>query len=176
MEGFIHDWGYVALFLYSFGGGMLGLAVAAIFAFTGELNIYYVLIVAGVSNFAGDQFLFSIARNNKDYAKKMMQKHKRKIALAHLMMRKYGVWTIFFQKYVYGIKTLIPLTIGLTKFDMRKFFIFNIMATIIWTLVVGISSYTLGEVVINSLEEYKTYGIIILIVIIGSITIFLKKY
>ncbi len=176
MESFIHDWGYIALFLYSFGGGMLGLAIAAIFAYSGELNIYYVLIVALVSNFIGDQFLFTIARNNKEYAKKMMQKYKRKIALAHLMMRKYGILTIFLQKYIYGIKTLIPLTIGLTKFDTKKFFIFNLLATIIWTLIVGLSSYLLGNIVLDYLQEYKTYGILLLIVIILLITRFFNKY
>lgn len=176
MESFIHDWGYIALFLYSFGGGMLAIAIAGVFAFTGELNIYYVLVVATAANFIGDQFLFTIARNNKTYAKQMMQNHKRKIALAHLMMRKYGSWTILLQKYVYGIKTLIPLTIGLTKFNTTKFMIFNLIGAIIWSLVVGLGAYFLGEIFLESVEEFKTYGVMILIVIILLITFVLKKY
>ena len=176
MESFIHDWGYIALFLYSFGGGMLGIAIAGVFAFTGELNIYTVLIVATISNFLGDQFLFTMARNNKEYAKQMMQKHKRKIALAHLLMRKYGSWTILIQKYIYGIKTLIPLAIGLTKFNNKKFLIFNFIGAVIWSFVVGLSAYFLGEIVLNSIEEFKTYGVMFLILIIGLITFILKKY
>jgi hypothetical protein len=39
MEDFIRDWGYIALFLYSFGGGFLGLAVAGVLSFAGDLNI-----------------------------------------------------------------------------------------------------------------------------------------
>ena len=176
MESFIHDWGYIALFLYSFGGGMLGLAIAGVFAASGELNIYTVLVVAAVANTVGDQFLFTIARNNKDYAKDMMKKHKRKIALAHLMMRKYGSTTILFQKYIYGIKTLIPLTIGLTKFDMKKFFVFNAVGAIIWSLVVGLSAYYLGDIFLSSVEEFKTYGIVFLIFLIFTITYFINKY
>jgi len=175
MESFIHDWGYIALFLYSFGGGMLGIAVAAVFAATGELNIYTVLVVATVANTIGDQFLFTMARNNKSHAKEMMQKYKRKIALAHLMMRKYGSVTILLQKYVYGIKTLIPLSIGLTKFDGKKFFIFNLIGAIIWSLVVGLSAYLLGDVFLSSVEEFKTYGIVFLITLIFLITYFLNK-
>lgn len=176
MESFIHDWGYIALFLYSFGGGMLGIAIAGVFAATGELNIYTVVIVAAASNFLGDQFLFTIARNNKTYAKEMMQKHKRKIALAHLMMRKYGSWTILFQKYIYGIKTLIPLTIGLTKFDTKKFMVFNIIGAVIWSLVVGLLAYFLGEIFLTSVEEFKTYGIVFLIFIIFVIIYVIKRY
>lgn len=173
MEQFIHDWGYLALFLYSFGGGMLGLAIAGVFASTGELNISYVLIIATVSNFIGDQFLFTIARNNKEYAKKMMQKHKRKIALSHLMMRKYGSWAVIFQKYIYGIKTLIPLIIGITKFDSKKFLFLNFLAAIIWGIVVGLGSYFLGNIVLEYIKEFKEYAIILILVVIVSIK--LKK-
>ncbi len=98
MEEFIKDWGYIALFLYSFGGGFLGLAVASVVAYSGDLNIYVCVIVAGISNFVGSQFLFFLARKNKNYAKDMMKKYGRKIALTHLLMQKYGSFIIFIQK------------------------------------------------------------------------------
>ncbi len=175
MEDLIRDWGYIVLFLYSFGGGFLALAVAGVLSFSGELNIYTTLIVAGSANFIGDQFLFLLARNNKSYAKQMMGKHQRKIALAHLMMRKYGSIVIFLQKYIYGIKTLIPLAMGLTKYDVKKFLLFNIFATIIWTLIVGIASYMLGELVYTYTEQFKTYGIILVIALLASVAYFLNK-
>lgn len=166
MKELILDWGYIILFLYSFGGGFVALVVASILAYGGDLNIFIVLIVAGVANFVGDQFLFTIARNNKDQAKKMMQKHRRKIAMSHLLMKKYGSWVIFLQKYIYGIKTLIPLAMGLTKYDNKKFIFFNFFATIAWTLIIGISSYMLGNLVYTYINEFKTYGIAVVIFIL----------
>ena len=176
MEEFIKDWGYVALFLYSFGGGFLALAIAAIFSSEGILNIYAVVSVAAVSNFIGDQFLFAIARNNKAYAKTMMSKWGRKIALTHLLMRKYGVWVIFIQKYIYGIKTLVPLAMGLTKYDLKKFIFFNILASIVWAIIVGLVAYALGQLFLDSIEEYKIYGIVILLLLFfGIYSIFRKN-
>ena len=175
MEDLIRDWGYIVLFLYSFGGGFLALAVAGVLSYAGDLNIYVTLIVAGSANFIGDQFLFFLARNNKAYAKQMMGKHQRKIALAHLMMRKYGSIVVFLQKYIYGIKTLIPLAMGLTKYDGRKFTLFNFLATIIWTLVVGIVSYMLGELVYTYVDEFKTYGIAFVVLILVLISYYFKK-
>ena len=176
MESFIQDWGYIALFLYSFGGGFLALAIAGVFSFTGELNIYYVILVASLSNFIGDQFLFLIARNNKDYAKSMMSKWGRKIALTHLLMRKYGVWILFIKKYIYGIKTLVPLAMGLTKFDFQKFTFYNLLASFVWGVVVGTISYYLGQIFIDSLEEYKNVGIIILVLLFILIFQIFKRY
>ena len=100
MEEFIREWGYIALFFYSFGGGFVGLVIAGVLSYAGDLNIFISMIVAGSSNFLGDQFLFYMARTNKNYAKDMMKKYGRKIALAHLMMRKYGSWVVFVQKYI----------------------------------------------------------------------------
>lgn len=175
MEELIREWGYVVLFLYSFGGGFLALAVAGVLSYTGELNIVASIIVAGSANFVGDQFLFMLARNNKSYAKTMMAKYGRKVALAHLMMRRYGSPVVFLQKYIYGIKTLIPLAMGLTKYSVKKFTVFNAFATVIWALVVGYTSFYMGEVILNMADEFKMYGIAAVVIIILSVTYYIRK-
>lgn len=175
MEDLIKDWGYIALFAYSFGGGFVGLVFAGILSYAGDLNLYICILVAGVSNFLGDQFLFFLARKNKSMAKDMMKKYGRKIALAHIMMRKYGSIVIFFQKYIYGIKTLIPLAMGLTKYSGIKFSIFNILATALWAVVVGYASYTAGEYILSSADEFKYIGLAIVAVILLGVSYIFKR-
>lgn len=175
MEDFIREWGYLALFLYSFGGGFVGLVFAGVLSYAGDLNIYVSMIVAGSSNFIGDQFLFYMARTNKAYAKDTMKKYGRKVALTHLWMRKYGSMVVFLQKYVYGIKTLIPLAMGLTKYSFKKFTLFNFFATVIWTLIIGYVSYRMGEFVLTYADDYKYYGLAIVFAIILIVGYFFKK-
>ena len=175
MEQLIQDWGYVALFLYSFGGGFVGLVFAGVLSYAGDLNIYVSIIVAGISNFLGDQFLFFLARKNKSYAKDMMKKYGRKIALAHLMMRKYGSLVVFVQKYIYGIKTLIPLAMGLTKYSAVKFMIFNILATILWAVIVGYASYSAGEYILSISDDFKYIGLGLVLVIFLLISYVFKR-
>jgi membrane protein DedA with SNARE-associated domain len=176
MEDLIRDWGYIILFIYSFGGGFVALVVAGILSYSGELNIIITLLVAGIANFIGDQFLFTVARKNKNQAKQMMQKHKRKIAMSHLLMRKYGSLVIFLQKYIYGIKTLIPLAMGLTKYDYKKFIFFNILATAVWALAIGLGSYMMGDIVYTYIEKFKSYGIAFLAIILFATYYFYRKY
>ncbi len=175
MENLIRDWGYIILFLYSFGGGFLALAAAGVLSYSGELNIFLAILIAGSSNFIGDQFLFYLARNNKHYAKDMMKKYGRKIAYSHLLMRKYGSLVIFIQKYLYGIKTLIPLAIGLTKFNPLKFAFYNLLATAIWAVLVGWISYSLGEIVMQYASEAKYYGLAFLAVLLLGISYMFKR-
>jgi membrane protein DedA with SNARE-associated domain len=175
MEEYIKDLGYIALFAYSFGGGFLGLVIAGILSYAGDLNIYISIMVAASANFIGDQFLFLLARSNKAYAKEMMGKYGRKIAYAHLLMRKYGSLVVFIQKYIYGVKTLIPLAMGLTKYSSIKFVIFNFLATIIWAVLIGYVSYIAGEYVLSAADEFKYIGIAILATIVLSIAYIFKK-
>lgn len=175
MEEFIKDWGYIALFLYSFGGGFVGLVVAGVLSYAGDLNIVISMLVAGTSNFIGDQFLFYMARTNKIYANDTMKKYGRKVALAHLLMRKYGSTVVFIQKYIYGIKTLIPLAMGLTKYSFQKFTIYNALAAAVWAIVVGTVSYMMGEIVLTYAEEYKYYGVAIILAIVFGVSYYFKK-
>mgnify|MGYP001466235641 CR=1 FL=1 len=175
MEQFIQDWGYIALFLYSFGGGFLALAIAGAFSFDGTLNIYITVIVAAVANIVGSQFLFFMAKNNKNYAQNMMNNHKRKVALVQLLFRKYGLFVIIIQKYIYGIKTLVPLAMGITKYSALKFTIFNAMAAILWACVIGYASFTAGEFILNLSEDFKYVGLFTVVVIFLLITYAFKK-
>jgi membrane protein DedA with SNARE-associated domain len=175
LEEIIKDWGYLALFLYSFGGGFVGLVLAGVLSYAGDLNIVISIIVAGTSNFIGDQFLFYMARTNKAYARDTMKKYGRKVALAHLLMRRYGSPVVFLQKYIYGIKTLIPLAMGLTKYSFKKFTVYNIFAAAIWAVVVGYSSYLMGEVVLTYAEEYKYYGVAVILSIVFGATYYFRK-
>lgn len=175
MEDIIRDWGYIALFLYSFGGGFVGLVIAGVLSYAGDLNIFISMIVAGSANFIGDQFLFYMARTNKDFAKNIMKKYGRKVALSHLLMKKHGSTVVFIQKYIYGIKTLIPLAMGLTKYSFKKFTLFNAIAAAAWAIVVGYASFIMGEVILTYAEEYKYYGVAIILSIVLAVSYYFKK-
>jgi membrane protein DedA with SNARE-associated domain len=81
-----------------------------------------------------------------------LRKHRRKLALSHILMKKYGSWIVLIQKFVYGIKTLVPIAIGLTKYDMKKFIVLNVASSVVWVMVFGLGSFYFGKV----LSEFAT--------------------
>ena len=144
MEEILHNlalYGYIILAFYSFGGGMLALAGAGILSALGKMDIGLSIMVATVANFIGDTFLFYLAQTNKKEVLKYLRKHRRKIAYTNLLMRKYGWMAVFLQKYIYGVKTLVPIVMGLSRYDFKKFVVLNFFASILWGLVVGLGSY-----------------------------------
>ena len=134
-------YGYIGLFLYSLGGGFVALLGAGVLSYMGKMDLGTSLAIAFVANALGDVMLFYMARYQKSMMMEGLRKHRRKLALSHALMKKYGSSIILFQKFVYGIKTLIPIAIGLTKYDFKKFAILNVFSSAVWALVVGLGAY-----------------------------------
>ncbi len=148
----LSTYGYIGLFLYSLGGGFVGILAAGVLSYAGKMDISSSIAIAFVANFIGDMLLFYMSRYQKSDIMTYLHKHRRKLALSHVLMKKYGSWVIFIQKYVYGIKTLIPLAIGLTKYDLKRFTLLNFFASAIWAVVVGYGSYISGKSLMSAYE------------------------
>ena len=148
-------YGYIILFIYSLGGGFFALAAAGVLSSMGKMDLSVSIVVATISNFIGDQALLLFTRSNKSQVMEYLKKHRRKLAYSYILMKKYGVWVIFLQKYIYGVKTLVPITIGLTKYNAIKFAIYNFIASIIWAVVVGVASYLGGKTILSILDNIK---------------------
>jgi len=166
MEEFIQNWGYLALFLYSFGGGFLALAIAGAFSYAGNLDIYVCIAVAGISNFIGSQVLFYMGKYYNQYAQDMLKNYRQKIALVKVLLKKYGVFIIFIQKYIYGVKTLIPIVMGISQFNSYKFTFLNIFASFLWACLIGYVSFIAGEFIISLGDKFQYMGLIIVFMII----------
>jgi len=78
----LSTYGYIILFLYSFGGGFFALVAAGILSYAGKMDITISIIVAFTANFIGDLTLFYIARYNKSIVMPYIKKHRRKLALS----------------------------------------------------------------------------------------------
>lgn len=172
------NYAYGLLFLYSLGGGMIALLGAGLLASAGSLDIGLCVVISAVANFLGDMGLFYFARLNKSQVLTNFKKHRRKLALAQILFKSYGSYIIIAKKYIYGLKTLIPLAIGISKFDARKFTIINALGAIIWAISLGLLSFFAGDFV-RYLSDYfgsnSATMIIALILILALIWVYFTK-
>ena len=165
----LETWGYLAIAFFAFGGSLFIVAAAGVFSFMGHMDITIALTVAAISNYLGDMFLFYLGKYQKKQIQPYFAKHKRKIALATLIMRKYGVWAIFIQKFLYGIKTLVPLSMALSKYDFKKFGFYNVFASILFVLVIGLSAFYSSEAIIAIFGYIKVNPWIAPVILFGII-------
>lgn len=171
-------YGYIGLFLYSLGGGFIGLVAASVLSFMGKMDLTMSISIAFLGNALGDVLLFWLTRYQKSMMIEGLRKHRRKLALAHILIKKHGDWVIFIQKFIYGLKTVVPIAIALTKYDFKKFALLNVFAAAVWALVFGLSSYYFGAVLSKFaiyISANKWIAPAILIVIGGLVWLYLER-
>ena len=181
MEDIFHSlttYGYIALFLYSLGGGFFGLVAAGALSYLGKMDIVISMLVVFVANYLGDMVLFYMARYNQEMIAPYMKSHRRKFALSHLLVKKYGDFAVFIQKFIYGVKTLVPIAMGLSKYSFVKFGLLNIPATALFVLFFGLLSYKGGEHIVSlfaKLKETPWILPLVLVTLIGGLWYYFER-
>lgn len=153
----LKEYGYVILFIWSMLEGELGLIMAGIMCHTGDMTVPIAILVAGLGGFAGDQVYFYIGRYNKTYIQKKLKTQRRKFALGHLLLQRYGWPIIFVQRYMYGMRTIIPMSIGITRYSAKMFAFINLISAIVWAAITICLAYYFGEWLLQILAYVKEH-------------------
>lgn len=171
-------WGYLILFCWSILEGELGLIFAGLATHDGHMNLFLAIFVAGLGGFVGDQIYFYIGRLNKKNLKKMLSSQRRKFALAHILLKKYGWPIIFIQRYMYGMRTIIPISIGLTRYSAFKFAIINLLSAWVWAAITIVFVWYFGELIWEIVGWLKShpYLLIPLALMLGGGILYYFQY
>lgn len=151
----LKEYGYIVLFAWSILEGEMGLVMAGIMSHTGDMNMFVAIIVGALGGFVGDQIYFYIGRYNKKYIHDKLRSQRRKFAIAHLLLKKYGWPLIFVQRYMYGMRTVIPMAIGITKYSARDFAFINLISAFFWASLTIIPAFYFGEQLLALLAWIK---------------------
>ena len=173
----LSTYGYFILFFYSFGGGFIAITAAGVLSSMGKMDLELSIFIAFVANSLGDAMLFYLARYKRAWFKNnfpewsvFAKKYRRQIALAHLWTRKYGDWIVFIQKFIYGIKSIIPIVMGTSKYNMVKFNTLSVISAFIWALVFGYSGFY-GAGYLIDIVYYVADHTIVMPIALGVISI-----
>ncbi len=158
----LKEYGYIVLFFWSILEGEMGLIMAGTLVHTGSMQLPWAIFVAGLGGFTGDQIYFYIGRFSKGFVQRKLHKQRRKFALASLLIRKYGWPIIFIQRYMYGLRTIIPMMIGISKFSAKQYAIINLISAWIWAAMTILPVYWFGAEILNILSVAKQHWYIAL--------------
>ena len=160
--------GEVGFMLFPLPGDTL-LFSAGILVDSGNFNYFTLLIgciisswIAGhIGYFLGTLVNREILVNNKYYKIKDEHLHK-----TEKFFEKYGAWAIIFSRYVPVVRSFISQLLGIIKYDQKKFFWYNLIASIIWPFVIITAGLLLGKMFPNVIY-YSEYVIAFLFILVS---------
>lgn len=165
MEQLLNDYGYFALFIGTFLEGETILVLAGIAAAHEVLDLKTVIIVAFIGSYFGDQLWYFLGRNYGITLLKKRPKWQKSADKALIYLKKNpDLWVLTF-RFMYGLRTIMPVAIGMSGYPPRRYIILNAIGAIIWSIVLGSVSYYFGRIVLSYLKEYELYFLATIVII-----------
>jgi membrane protein DedA with SNARE-associated domain len=155
IEALVTRYGLLAIFA---GAGVEGEAVVltgGILARRGLLDPWAVAAAAAVGSWIVDQLWFWIGRAFRDRPWIERIKARPAFARAVRLLERYPVGFIFLFRFIYGLRTVSPIAIGLSKVRSRTFIPLNALAAAIWGPLVAWAGYGFGAALEPLLARFK---------------------
>jgi membrane protein DedA with SNARE-associated domain len=164
-ENFIQVYGYYAVFAFACIEGEIAVLTAGFLCRQGYMSLYGVMLAAFLGTLITEQCLFFVGRT---YGGKLLDKYPKlseKSATVIEFLQKYDSAFIFGSRFVYGIRNISPLIIGMAKITPMKFSSLNVPAALIWSIVVTGAGYLFANVLESAKCDLKFIQIGALVVL-----------
>lgn len=153
LEALVVRYGLAAVFVGVALEGETVLVAAGACAHRGLLSLPLVMLVAFVASTAGDQAWFFAGRR---WGRRLLARRAswgaRAEALEARVERRRDLFAFGF-RFLYGLRTLTPVLLGVTAYPARRFVLFNVAGAALWSVVVGGAGYLLGAALASFLRR-----------------------
>lgn len=169
---YLSAYGYYFLFLAAvlenvpfvglFMPGEVIVVAAGFFAARGELRLLMVIVVAVVGGIMGNNFGYWLGYYGgrpliERLAKRFHVDHGH-LKYAEEYFENHGSKTVFFGRYMAGIKAFITALAGASRMDYGIFLSYSSLGIISWTLLAALLGYFFGEYFDLILSIFKAIG------------------
>jgi len=134
--GLLQHYGYFAIFIGTLFEGETVLILGAYAVHQHIFHFWFLIIVAMAGGFIGDQFYYQIGAH---YGQKIIHSKpqlEKKFAQASNFIDKYPVLTILLMRFAWGLRTILPISIGIKAYPVWKYIGVNLLACFIWAFVI----------------------------------------
>lgn len=138
---------YLITFAWTALEGETFVIFAGLAAQKGALNVWLLFMASWLGSMCGDQIFFLIGRRFGTRILEHMPKLKPGVERAIGWLEKYATLFILSYRFMYGLRNVSGVAIGLSHLPWRKFAILNAMAAFIWAAVFVGFGYLFGGVI-----------------------------
>jgi membrane protein DedA with SNARE-associated domain len=168
---FIKTWGYFAVFLGSLIEGESIILSSCALSALGYLSLYKIMGVAFSGTLIADQLLYHFGRR---YGESIFERFPRLGAhadRARRLLKRYDVLFILSFRFIYGIRVVSSVVIGVSGVSPKRFTILNTISAGVWTAVSCFGGYYAADTILkifHYLAKFQLYllgmGCVLLII------------
>ena len=161
----VADYGYWAVALGSLLEGESVLLLAGLAAHQGALSFPIVVLIAFCGGTLGDQLLFQLGRRHGTAILRRVPAWEAKAAPVKLMIRRHQDALIVGVRFMYGLRLVGPVAIGMSEVSTLRFALLNMFGAAIWAPLIAWIGYAFGQTLawlIADLGSYERWALVAL--------------
>jgi len=162
-QQFVEQYGYWAVFAWTFIEGESVFIAAAALSAAGVLEPWKVILVAATGAFVGHLVFFALGRWKGMDIILAVPAFRRHYPKANLILDKYAHWSVFIFQYLYGTRMVAAVLFGVSSIAFWRFFWLQIVNCLSWAFIIYAVGHALGLAGLAILHRFGLAGLIIAI-------------
>jgi membrane-associated protein len=126
-----------------------------------QLQLVWVLVTGTGAAIIGDNIGFLLGRKLGSrpirWMKKIFHLDEEDIGAAKDQIRRHGGFTVFFARYIFGLRTVAGPLAGVLGMEWKRFVLFNALGAVTWVTAIGLTGYAFANE-FSSLIDYFEKG------------------
>lgn len=169
----VGTYGYLAVFLGSLIEGDALLLVASFLAYLGKLNLPLVMLAAFFGTWLSDIIWFILGRySDHRYFANWHWLHTLSNRSAGIVGKKPRLMALS-MRFMYGLRMVIPFSLGKTTMSTSSFIIYNALGVLIWVGVLSALGYFFANITETIFGRMKHLEIILPVIIVTTLLLFI---
>ena len=175
LETLISQFGYPALIIGLLLEGETVLVLGAFMAHRGYLNLPLVIALGCVVSFSTDQFFFWLGRAQGVRFLESRPTWKLHVDKASSLLGRNPDMLSLGVRFMYGLRTVLPFAMGMSKFDPKRFALFDFLSSALWSLTFGLAGKLIGHLIEAIFQDFKRHEAITIVgamIIAGAVWLY----
>jgi membrane protein DedA with SNARE-associated domain len=140
-----------------------------------DLRLPWIIVVATIAATVGDNLGFALGyyggRPLLLRYQTIFRIKNATISRGEELFAKYGSVTVFFARFVFGMRIIAGPMAGVLRMSWRKFLVFNFLGAVVWVSMISSAGYLFGrhwDRLEEGLNQFNVVAVIIVLVIAGA--------
>jgi membrane protein DedA with SNARE-associated domain len=144
-EELIRRYGYWVILIWTFLEGETIVIIAGMGSVAYGLDPWMIALCAFCGSFCSDQVMFSLGKYKGQDVLKQFPRLGKNVDRAAALFKKYDVALILGFRFVYGVRNVTPILLGISGVSHKKFFCLNFIGAGVWALTFSFGGYYAGR-------------------------------
>ncbi|MDX8413503.1 MAG: VTT domain-containing protein [Mariprofundales bacterium] len=166
---FVAEYGYWAVFVWTFIEGESVFIAAAALAAAGLMEPWKVIVVAALGAYVGHLVFFALGRWRGLALIEAVPALYRHYPKVNLILDRYAHWSIFIFQYLYGTRMAAAILFGCSSIGFLRFASWQVVNCISWALLIYTVGHLLGVAAVTMLDYFGVVGLLVAVVVVVAL-------